>query len=204
MENIRPSDLLNKPFQAPNVVMCEFSFSLGLLPHILESHSFHCWPFTDDLSAYGVSLQAWPLSAWLVHPHFHEQSEIPGHGHLGLLWWVRVVVRAAWRQQALQILMYLRSHKLYCLQGGSKAWRLPEGQGSLMGKLAQPLANLAPYPCFSVTVDPNMLRSDVFVDFLKRVQLVSLLFFAKVLVSLQDGSLREPRACFRPPEPGLG
>ncbi|XP_023599104.1 sorting nexin-31 isoform X1 [Myotis lucifugus] len=50
----------------------------------------------------------------------------------------------------------------------------------------------------NVTVDPNMLRSDVFVEFLKRVQLVSLLFFAKVLVSLQNRSLREPRACFRP------
>lgn len=97
----------------------------------------------------------------------------------------------------MQILMYLRGHKLYCLQGGSKAWSVSEGQSRVIGKLAQPHANLAPCPCFSVTVDPNMLRSDVFVDFLKRVQLVSLLFFAKVIVSLRNRYLREPRMCFR-------
>lgn len=43
-----------------------------------------------------------------------------------------------------------------------------------------------------------MLRSDVFVEFLKRVQLVSLLFFAGIIVSLQNRSLREPHACVRP------
>nr|XP_008524851.1 PREDICTED: uncharacterized protein LOC103555229 [Equus przewalskii] len=41
----------------------------------------------------------------------------------------------------------------------------------------------------NVTVDPKMLRSDVFVDFLKLVQLVRLLFFTKVIISLQNMSL---------------
>lgn len=81
--------------------------------------------------------------------------------------------------------MYLRGHKVHCLRGGSSALarpgEFPGGQSILIEKSTQLCANLACCPCFSVTVDPNMLRSDVFVDFLKRVQLVRLLFFTKVI-----------------------
>lgn len=100
------------------------------------------------------------------------------------MWGVHVV-RAAWRRQALQIFIYLRGHKVHCLRGGSSALArpggFPGGQSILIEKSTQLCANLACCPCFSVTVDPNMLRSDVFVDFLKRLQLVRLLFFTKVI-----------------------
>lgn len=96
-----------------------------------------------------------------------------------------MVVKAACRRQAPQIFVYLGDHKLHCLQGGSGALARPKafpgGQSILIEKAAQPHANLARCPCFPVTVDPNMLRSDVFVDFLKLAQLVSLLFFINVL-----------------------
>lgn len=86
----------------------------------------------------------------------------------------------------------LRSHRLHRLQGGSGALArpggLPGGQSSLTEQSTQPSGNLARCPCFSVTMDPNMLRSDVFVDFLKLVQLVSLLFLTKVIISLQNMS----------------
>lgn len=79
------------------------------------------------------------------------------------------------------------------LQAGSAALArpggLPGGQSSLIETSTKPCANLARCPCFSVTVDPKMLRSDVFVDFLKLVQLVRLLFFTKVIISLQNMSL---------------
>ena len=98
---------------------------------------------------------------------------------------IAVVVKAACRRQALQIFLYLEGHKLHCLRGGSGALArpggFPGGQSFLIEKAAQPRANLARCPCFSVTVDPSMLRSDVFVEFLKLAQLVSLLFFINVI-----------------------
>lgn len=111
---------------------------------------------------------------------------------LGLIGWVHVAVKAAWRRQALWIFMYLTGHSSIA-QGGRGALArpsgLPGGQNNLREKSIQPHADLAYPPYFSVTVDPNMLRSDIFVDFLKFVQLVSMLFFTKIINSLLNMSL---------------
>lgn len=141
----------------------------------------------------GSLAYAWPLSTssgCLVHPRWQAAywgigvctNTVPGSGYLGWVWWAHVV-RAAWRRQALQIFMHLRGHKLHCLPGTLEGPGRFSGSRSICIETTQPHANLACCPCFSVTVDPNMLKSDVFVDFLKLVQLVSLLLLMSYFIA---------------------
>ena len=104
---------------------------------------------------------------------------------LKLLWWVHGAVKAAWRRQALWIFMYLTGHSSIARGGRGAPARssgLPRGQSDLTEKSTQPHANLAHHPYFSVTVDPSMLRSDIFIDFLKFIQLVSMLFITEIII----------------------
>ena len=176
-------------------MLFEFPFSLDFFSPILEKYSFNHWPFHKWSQCLRRQLPGlYPyrqrdlciLSGkvdieWLRHAWVKQD--------LGLVWGVHVVIQAAWTKRALQHFVCLRGHTLHCFQGGSRAWGLPGGRSSVTGQPAQLHANLACSPCFSVTVDPNMLRSDVFIDFLKLVQLVSLLFFTKVIISRQNMSL---------------